>query len=125
MTDVRLGIFDASSNITLDIIISPQWDYSQRRTLNKVDTQTLGGVSANYLYSSHYTFKVPIDYLCHSDTSAINGWWRDGSNLRFTDNSSDSSRYFSVYITNLDQPFHKLKKPYNDTYRGFLQLEEK
>lgn len=123
MTDVRLGIFDASSNVTTDIVLKPTWDYETNRTLNKVTTETIEGRLANYVWSDYYSFKVPIEFLCTSDTSMINEWWEDGSNLRFTDASSDASRYFSVKITNLEQPFSMLMKPYNNQYRGVLILE--
>jgi len=104
--------------------ILPELDISRPEELLKKNRFTLAGRLAQfYENKTDNKLNFSLTYMTNSDASLINQWWTDQTVLNVVEEFLDitSSTYF---ITNQEQPFSQLHRPYNDLWQGQIILEE-
>lgn len=109
---------------SVDVIdLKTTWDFENNTQQNITYDESIGGKLSKYNWSDHQTWNVPLEFVCGSEANLLNNWWRNGYNLMFTDNSSDTTRNYVVRIVNDSEPITSVNVPYNDQFSGTLKLE--
>lgn len=106
-----------------DVIdLHPAWDAEQRRVLEAGRHFTAGQQMRGYPWHHRMAFELPLRTVPGSEAELINRWWRNGWNLAFTLDSSDTAATWVVRIANAGPPFSGFSTPYQDAQDGVLQL---
>ena len=64
-----------------------------------------------------------MEFVPSSEAGIINEWWDDGEKLILFITSGSATEVHSVQIANGDKPFSKFSKPYDNLYKGVIELE--
>lgn len=107
------------SDSTITVSLDVDWEFQHNAQLIIERDLTVGGAAVDKLWSRFDAFELPISYLQSSDADLINEWWRDTEQLVF---NFDGSCY-DVRITNEDQPFRSLNRPYQDLWQGTIIIQ--
>ena len=120
---ILLGVPN-SSYIILDELAGYGYDFSE--TLDKQDIRTRGGSLFSYITpaGSFHRFKIPMRFVNSSDVSLINSWFTTATDLRFIEDNTFTTSYYTVRITGRVSPFTKFVQPYfRQFYDGQLVIE--
>lgn len=119
-----LSEFDSSSGgaitVTNCLEIKPNRQLEDLRQLTISEHQTLGGAYKTYKWNDYPRFNIRLEYVAHSDSQVINEWWKDSTELVFTD---ITSKAFLGRITNGNQPLSSIRIPYDDLYHGVVLFD--
>jgi len=66
-------------------------------------------------------FKLPVQFLTNSEAQLINQFWRNNTNVTLVD--EDTSDEYSMRIMGDKRPIAQLIKPYDDLWKGTIELE--
>lgn len=113
-----LGITSAAT-----VEFFPEWNYSNFEKHNRTEHRTQGGKYYRYKWGDFRTIKFSADWLDSSDASLVNSWWDSDSELLFFVTSDTATEVFSVMIMNDNTPFAQFNKPYDNYYKGKMELE--
>lgn len=101
--------------------LDPDYGYEEKdKRIETVHRVRDGGLFV-YKWGSFKGWKVPVSYVNSSFKSIINSWWMSGAELVLTTNSGTIVN--SVLIRSKRLPVSKLIKPYNDLFKGTIDLE--
>lgn len=106
---------DGSRTINLD----PEWSTERNDELIIENSRSFGGRESIYLWGKIDRFLFPLEYRTSSDSSLLNEWWLDQTDLfLFFDSTS-----YDVRIINNEQPFQSLNQPYGVYWSGNILLD--
>ncbi len=108
---------DSNNGVSLD----PHWDFSYGFKKNEQSHRTQGGKLFKYKYSHYEAWKFKVDFISSADAAIINSWHVSNTLLLFKNESATA--IFSVLLTGRKTPMSKLVKPYDDEYKGTIELE--
>lgn len=112
------ALFVDSAN---SIEIAPERSMSRTDKPIDVAGKTWAGVLMRTRYGTRSSYKVPVEYVPASVAALVNSWWEGGQALLFME--VGASEVYSVMITNKDQPITDPNTPYDDQFKGVLELE--
>lgn len=145
-------IFQLGTTSSDAITLRPEFDYQERKLQIKNSLRTVSRRGFNYIFSDYKRFDMSVDYVSGNNASIINSWWESDTKLLLykaieisggfllvesgggfflledggfveLESPGYSTEVFSVYITNRETPLRQFRKPYNNYYKGSIQLE--
>lgn len=108
-------------NSSTGLTIEPTHDYKEVDDKIEQVVRARSGKRYNYLWSSFKKWSLPVVFVDSSFASIVNSYWSSNTNLLFKNESSTS--VFSVVITNNVKPIGELIKPYDNLYKGVIEVE--
>lgn len=113
----HLLFVDSSNSVTLE----PEWDFEQGQKKNETVHRTRAGNRFVYKWGEFETFKFSLNFVDSSTAAIVNSWWNTNTELLFsTDGGVTVS---SVQLTNRSKPLARFNMPYDDEYKGKIELE--
>jgi hypothetical protein len=117
-TTFQLGI-DSSDAVTL----IPEFDYMQPKRQIRNEQRTRGGKLKLYKWGDFRKFNFSLEWVTASDAAVVNSWFDSNTELLFFINSGSATEVHSVMILNKETPLAAFNRPYNNLYKGKIQLE--
>jgi hypothetical protein len=117
-TTFQLGISSANA-----VTLIPEFDFKRPKKQIRSQQRTRGGKLKLYKWSDYQTINFSVELVPSSDTAVINSWWDSNTELLFFINSGSATEVHSVMILNKETPLAAYNKPYNNLYKGKIQLE--
>lgn len=74
-----------------------------------------------YKYSHYEGWKFKVDFISSTDMAIVNSWHTSNTQLLFKNESATA--VYSVMLSSRDTPIMQLIKPYDDQYKGVIELE--
>lgn len=108
---------DSSNGVSLD----PLWNYKENLIKKESSHRTLASNYWVYKWSSYRKFKFGVEFISSGDMAIINSWHDTNTKLLFKNESSSS--VYSVMLMGKDSPISKFVKPYDDEFKGTIDLE--
>ena len=114
----QLGISSADA-----VTLYPEWDYFNGETQIRNEHRSKSGRLRLYKWGDYRKIKFSLNWLPASDAALVNSWWDTNTELLFFVNSSTATEVHSVMLLNKESPLGSYNEPYNDYYKGKLELE--
>lgn len=118
-TTFELGISSADA-----VTLYPEWAYSFGEKQVRSEYRTKSGRLDIYKWYDYKKIKIPLNWVTGSDMAVVNSWWDSNTKLLFLITSDSVTEVHSVMIMNDETPLAQFNRPYNDYYRGTIELEE-
>ena len=108
---------DSSNGVTVE----PEWNYKERD--RKIETRNRARSGALYIYTwaEFKRIKMNVLYVDSSFKSIVNSYWSSNAELLWMEEGS--SVVSSVQIVNKELPIGLFIKPYNNLFKGLIELE--
>ena len=117
-TTYELGISSATA-----IQLYPDWNYKAGKKQIRNQHRTRQGGLYIYKWSDYPQFKFSVDIVPAADAAIINSWWDTNTELLFFVTSGGVTEVNSVLIVNDESPMDQRTKPYDNYWKGAIQLE--
>lgn len=103
--------------------VSFELEYDYEITNRQIRSQHLSRAGRKYIYKwgDIRGRAFSVRYVNSATTSIINSWWRTNVSLKFQEEGS--TYVFSCHLSNEQMPIGSFEKPYNELYRGTIELE--
>ena len=108
---------DASNTVNFDV----EYDYRKEDKQILSEHMARSGRRYTYQWGMVQKRRFSVRFISSSTASIINSWWQ--SNVSLILQESGSVEVFSCKLTNDTTPISRFEKPYNDLYRGVIELE--
>lgn len=107
------------------ITFSIQYDYQYtRQAVVKSIVHGKQGTGGTTSQGSFHGFSFTLNKVTEDQRSLVNSWWQTSTNLRFIEDTTSPSSFYTVRIVNQESLFQKFRPPYFDTYfTGEVLLE--
>ena len=111
---------EASAVSGTAVCVQVRPEYNWKDSGEKVETRhrTRDGSEFVYKWGDFDKVSFGVSYVNSSFKSTVNSWWGDNTDLVFTENVDVRS----VHLTNRTKPIDKLIEPYDDLFRGKIEL---
>jgi hypothetical protein len=111
------GLTDGSSVVSLN----PEYDFKMDGRKVENNHRTRGGKLYKYTWGSFDRVKFGAEHLTSADMCTVNSWWSANTPLILYD--ANSAAVISGYLVNPSKPIDQFIQPYNDAYKGVIELE--
>jgi hypothetical protein len=108
---------DASNTVNFEI----EYDYKRQDRQILSEHLSRSGRRYTYKWGDIQKRQFSVRFLSSATASIINSWWQNNVSLILQE--SGSVEVFSCKLANESSPIGQFEKPYNDQYRGTLELE--
>jgi len=108
---------DSDNGVTLEV----EYDYNDNRQKIENKHRTRDGSQYIYKWSAWDKIDFSVMYVNSSTRAVVNSWWEANTDLLFKD--ENATQVFTVRLSNDSLPISKFIKPYNDLWRGVIELE--
>jgi len=108
---------DSSTGVTL----LPEYDYSEETTKIEDTHRTRSSKRYFYRWSKYDKITFSVQYINSSTRSLINDWWDTNQKLLFKD--ENAPQVYSLCLVNDVLPIGEFNIPYNDLWKGIIELE--
>jgi hypothetical protein len=100
--------------------INPEYDY--RENSEKVESRhrSRSGREFVYRWGGIGRISFSVMYVNSSFKAQVNSWWDANTDLLFME--VGTTEVFSCHITNKKKPVDRFIRPYNDLFRGKIEL---
>jgi hypothetical protein len=103
--------------------LHPDWTFRDRETLILSEHRTQTGKAFAYRWGAYARFDLPLRFINSADQTRINAWWSAQDEVAFTLNTSETLSTVLCRIANRSRPLDRRVPPYDDLFRGSLELE--
>ena len=113
---------EATNLSDASIYVDVEPEYTLKESGKKVESRhrVRDGGEFVYKWGEYDTVSVPVMYVNSSFKTTVNSWWSDNTDLIW--NNRLSSEVTSVHVTNKSKPIDAFNKPYNDLFKGKIEL---
>ena len=118
MSTFELGITSATV-----ATLYPEWDYKGGKKQIRSEHRTRAGRLYLYNWGDYEAYKFKVDWVPASDAALVNSWWEANSELLLFITSSTATEVHSVMLMNDETPLLQFTKPYDNYYKGKIELE--
>jgi hypothetical protein len=108
---------DSSNNVSFEV----EYDFRSKDTILKSEHITRAGRKFTYKWGDLRRREFSVRFLSSGTASVINSWWVSNADLILQE--SGSTEVFSCRLANDNTPISKFEKPYNDKFKGIIELE--
>lgn len=107
---------DSSNGVSLD----PEWDYDD--SAKKIENRHRTRSAAEYVYKwgEYGVRKFSVMYVSSATAAIVNSWWSSNTDLLFM--REGDADVTSCRLMNGSKPISKKVKPYDDQWRGKIEL---
>jgi len=117
--------FTLFTNSSDGVSFEPDYGFANRDKKIQNQVRTRNGNLFQYKFSDYRAWRIPLRFVSSGDKEAINGWWRENTDLFFYDyNDTTANGTRCVRITNKSAPISTTEKPYDYEWKGKIDLEE-
>jgi len=117
-TTYELGISSADA-----VTLYPEWDYSKGERQVRTEHRSKSGKLKLYKWYDYEKIYFQNNWMTASNAALVNSWWDSNTELLFLITSSTVTEVHSVMIMNDETPMASYNKPYNDHFKGKIELE--
>lgn len=103
------------------VSLEPEWDFDRKDTQVKNEHRTRSGKRYVYKWGSYTKFSFGVEFVNSSTAAIINSWWI--TNTKLLMKSTSDTVVYSVMLVATDLPLGQFQKPYDDLYKGKIDLE--
>lgn len=104
------------------ITLYPGDDLEIGKVLISVQNRSSIGRLFQHKQGTYNKIKIPIEFIPSSDASIVNSWWASQTKLLFFVTSGTTAVY-SCMIMGDSWPMQSMNKPYENRFKGTVQLE--
>lgn len=108
---------DSATGVTLE----PEWDLGRPDQKIENEFRTRSGARFVYRWAGFDRFKFSLNFVDSATQAVVNSWWDTNTDLLFMEEGG--TEVSSVQITNAKKPMDGFNKPYQNLYRGKIELE--
>jgi len=108
---------DSSNSISFD----PEYDFKDEGEKIEDVHRVRSGEQYRYKWGSYDRFSFSVMYVNSSTKSIVNSWWLSNTDLLFMEEGGTD--VFSVHLANGKKPIDAVIAPYDDTFKGKIELE--
>jgi len=101
----------------------PEWDYSQGERQVRTEHRSKSGKLKLYKWYDYDKISFQANWVPASDAALVNSWWDSNAELYFYVTSSTHTEVHSVMLINDETPMANYNKPYNNYFKGKIELE--
>lgn len=107
------------------ITLYPDYTFSNALNIQREDVRTKYGSLYTYIQQgTHRIIRIPETWVSSMNKNLVNSWWQTGTNLRFIEDNSNPSSYYTVRIMGIEEAYQTYVKPYFQQFNsGELILE--
>jgi len=107
---------DSSNGITVE----PEWSYRERDKKIESRNRTRSGAEYVYKWGEYKVVAFKVSFVDSSFKSIVNSWWNNNTELLWMEEGG--SAVTSVHISSRNLPISEFIKPYNDSFKGSIEL---
>lgn len=107
---------DSSNGVTVE----PEWNYKERDKKIESRHRTRTGAEYVYKWGGYQAVKFKVSYVDSSFKAIVNSYWNSNADLLWMEEGS--SVVSSVHVVGKSNPINAFNKPYNDTFKGVIEL---
>lgn len=111
-------LFPSSGN---HVSLEPEWNFDRKDTQVKTEHRTRSGKRYVYQWGSYTKFSFGVEFVNSSTAAIINSWWITNTKLMLK--STSDAAVYSVMLVATDLPLGQFQKPYDDLFKGKIDLE--
>lgn len=109
---------DSSNSVSFD----PEWDYEEDDKKIENRHRTRSGKEFVYKWGDYRRRKFSVSFVDSSTAAIVNSWWNSNTPLLFM--REGDTDITSCYLIGRDKPLGKFVKPYDNLYKGVIELGE-
>lgn len=117
-TTFELGISSATA-----VTLYPEWDYWEGEKQIRTEMRAKSGRLRLYKWYDYEKISFSNNWVPASDAAVVNSWWDSNTKLLFFITSGSATEVHSVMLMNDDTPLAAYNKPYNNYFKGKIELE--
>jgi len=102
------------------VSLNPEYDYRVKGKKMESQHRTRSGARFVYLWGDYNEVSFGVMFINSADKTVINSWWAGNDELVLRDNSG--TVVVSGQLVNRTTPIDKIIKPYDDLFKGKIQL---
>lgn len=107
---------DSSNGIT----VNPEYNFKDSGKKIESRHRTRDGSEFVYKWGEFGRITMSIMYVNSSFKTIVNSWWSDNTDLLWMEEGGTDVT--SVHLINSAKPIDQFIKPYDDTYKGKIEL---
>ena len=104
------------------IQLYPEYDYAKKVIKNESNLRTKTGRQYIYQWGTYTEFKFSVEWVTAANAAIVNSWYQSNTELRLFITSSTATEVNSVRIQGKESPLAEYMKPYDNYYKGKLEL---
>ena len=116
-------VLTSMSDVGCPFAVYPEWSFRDQESLIQSRHRTQDGSAYHYLWGKYEKFQLPLRYVNSMGQALINQWWRDGHEVAFTLNSSETVSTVLCRFVNDTKPINRFVQPYQTLFEGMVRLE--
>ena len=105
------------------INVYPEFDYKSSSRQIRSDMRATDRLF-QYRLGAYRRFSFSLEYVVASEAAQINSWFHVNQDLLFFVSSDTTIETYSVRLVNQESPLSQLSKPYQNMFKGKIELEE-
>ena len=105
------------------VTILPEWNLRMQDKKLETQHRTKSGRLFVYKWGDYKAWRLSAEFVSSADAAIINSWWASNTQLLFMPSTSAPTEIYSVMIRSKKLPMSKFNKPYDDLYKGRIDLE--
>ena len=107
---------DSSTGVDVD----PEWDYKEASEKVESRHRTRDGSEFVYKWGDIGNIQFTVSFVDSSFRAQVNSWW--GGNQALLWMEEGGSDVTSVYLVNRTKPIDQFVRPYDDLFKGKIEL---
>lgn len=107
---------DSSNGIT----VTPEFDFKDSAKKVESRHRTRGAKEYVYKWGEYDILKMKVMFVDSEFKSLVNSWWSSNTELLWMEEGGTDVT--SVHITNKNKPIDGYNKPYDDLFKGSIEL---
>lgn len=119
MATFEIGISSADA-----IELFPQYNYKRRDVAIQNKHRTKSGKLYTYQWGTYLKINFGLDLVVAANAAIINSWWQSETELLLFVVSDSVVEVNSVMITNNETPLNQFEPPYDEYYKGKIELTD-
>lgn len=104
----------------VDVSFNPEYDFTDQESKIETRHRTKSGREYVYKWGDYKKFKFSVSYVNSSFKSIVNSWWNTNTELLFM--KQGETQVYSVRLGGKKSPIGKFIKPYDDNFKGTIDL---
>ena len=116
-----MALYRLFVNSSTGLDIDPEYDYEEGAEKQESSHRSMTGRLYKYKWGSFRSFKFSTQFVNSSFMSIVNSWWESNTELKFM--KTNGTEVYSVRIENRETPIRQVIEPYDDLFKGRIELE--
>ena len=115
-------VYEIGPSSATAVQVYPEFDYDRHVVKNEVRHRTHSGKQYTYKWGSYTEFKFSVSWISGANAAIVNSWFASNTDLLLLITSSTATEVNSVRIQGDEAPLNQYNKPYDNYYKGKMEL---